>query len=180
MTEEGKKLFKRAGLGLSLLFGLMLVLRLFSSPGGESKQKKSHESQTDTLAQIEKLDQASPEQDTAADYRALKRLVKLLHTNAFNHLRSGHIKDAIRLWEIAAYLDPSDPIIQIRLKASKKTLTNLIEENTAIAIKDYESLRFERAIEFYKRAANYAVDFNEDVYNKIQRQISRIERQMTR
>lgn len=180
MTEEGKRLFKIAGMGLGGLIGLMLIIRVISSftGGGGSREDLQNVPGEDPFAQIKQGEDVGDKE--IVFYSSKGRLINLLHSRAFNDYRSQRFKDAIRLWEIAAYLDPKDMRVQIRLDEAKRTLSNLIDTNAAIGIKDYEALRFERAIEFYQRAANYAADFDDDKFRYLQKQIILAERKMAR
>ena len=182
MTEEGKRLFKFAGMGLGGLIGLMLIIRLISSfTGGSASSQKEEGPRVDpfaSLAQSSGKDTNDAEEEVHAS--AKRSLVTLLHSYAFNHYRSGRLKDAIRLWEIAGYLEPDDAMVQLRLAQAKDDLNRLIDENTAIANQDFMALRYERAVEFYQRAANYAADFDGERYRDLQNQITRAEKKMAR
>lgn len=179
MTEEGKKLFKKVGIGLGGLLGLMLVLRLVLSVTGDfSRSARRDEADIVPLTQIAESE-SEPETEVAV-YSAKRRLMNLLHARAFNHYRAQRYKDAIRLWEIAGYLDPKDIRVKTRLDEAKRALTYLIDKNAAIADQDAKALRFERSIEFYQRASNYAADFDLERYRFLQRQILRIEGKLAR
>ena len=177
MTEEGKRLFKFAGIGLGGLFAVMIVIRLIGSLGGGGGTADVPKAPAiDPFAALTPAE--GEEEEKIPEYSAKRRLIKLLHAHAFNHYRSGRLKDAIRLWETARYLDPTYSIIEIRLTQARQALNGLIAENTAIAHQDFAALRYERAIEYYQRAANYAADFDSDRFRDIQRRILSIEKKM--
>ncbi|MBI4224180.1 MAG: hypothetical protein HY609_04550, partial [Deltaproteobacteria bacterium] len=110
LSTEGKKLFKKALIGMGGFFCVLLILRLFISPKKPSPAAETGRDESFFQLSEMEIEKLPDTKEDAATYSANQRLVHLLHSYAFNYFQSKRLKNAISLWETAGYLEPGNAV----------------------------------------------------------------------
>lgn len=180
MSPEGKKLFSKALIGLGLMVVLMLGMRAYEEFGSSNGLDESIDINLGGLPPIKTQQKNNLLAESKKELSAFEGISDLLHFYAYNNYRSNRIKKAIYLWEIADYLYPNQPIVDLRLKESKQLLFRVAKENIALGYQDYKYLRYERAIVHWERALNLVSGIDQELYDSIDAYIALARKQSNR
>lgn len=164
MSPQGLRLLKKTVIGLVFFFILILGYNKITKFKSESPKD------TAALSSFSQIDAEFNKRDTntiVVEQTARRGLVELLHFHAYNHYRANRLRNAIYIWEMAHFIDPNHKVVDLRLKEAREVLDKLVRENIALGAIDFMYLRYERAMDYWTRAANLASDLDENKSKKI-------------
>lgn len=87
-------------------------------------------------------------------------------------MMSGNYKEAIPLFKKTLEIDPEHESAKIKLEKSKELLHKTIEELYNSGVREYEILRYDRAILEWNKVFTLAKDFDEPMFNKVKDRIA--------
>ena len=127
--------------------------------------------QTESVSEATKTD-LGPSGETA------KSLAQWLVRQGNDNYLSDRIQQALKNWEMAAYLDPQNRLAEIKLKKGQKVLEEKIENEYRQGLYAYKYLHFEQAIEHWQRVLRLILDPQNPRYQEAKTGIQRAEEQL--